>query len=107
MKSEIINQMETFSTARIVFVLGLVKLDFCIKFPKVPTSFHFWSGILTKGKYIALQSFYLNNSPNSNVTVEYCEGIYLTLECHTSNVKLYISNVFHSREKKKKMFDNW
>ena len=67
MKSKIINQMETFSTARILFVLGG---GFLHKISQSANIIPFLERYFNKGKYIALQSFYLNNSPNSNVTIE-------------------------------------
>ena len=70
MKSNIINQTKTFSTAGIVFVLSVDggKAGFLHKISQSANIIPFLEWYFNKGKYIALQSFYLNNSLNSKST---------------------------------------
>ena len=68
-KSKTVCQMKTFSTARIVFVRS-GEAGFLHKIFQSANIIPFLEWYFNKGKYIALPSFYLNNSPNSNVTVE-------------------------------------
>ena len=71
MESNIIHQMKTFSTAGIVFVLHGGEAGFLHKISQSANIIPFLEWYFNKGKYIALQSFYLNISLNSNVTSVY------------------------------------